>query len=286
MTVDAGFKLSPASGTGINTPFSIAFGACTNFAGPGSCTATESYRPTTFTPSSGTLALSECPVAGGSCMPINVPVRGAGISAFAASPARVDFGDVPVNTTAKRSIALTPDAGYRFIWPAAGTGISTPFVFSLDDCRNFVGPGSCTATESFKPTALGPASGTVTLSECPIAAGACITLDVGVQGNGVRTTSSLALTSSANPSVAGRSVTFKAKVTAPGAATPTGTVTFMDGETTLGTVPIDGNARALLPISSLGVGTHTITASYSGDATFGPSSDTLTQTVNSTAAPS
>ena len=57
-------------------------------------------------------------------------------------------------------------------------------------------------------------------------------------------------------------------------------MTFTDGETTLGTVPLDGNARALLPISSLGVGTHTITASYSGDATFGPSSDTFTQTVN------
>jgi hypothetical protein len=58
----------------------------------------------------------------------------------------------------------------------------------------------------------------VTLSECPTGAGACITIDVGVQGNGARTTPSLALTSSANPSVVGRSVTFKAKVTAPGIA--------------------------------------------------------------------
>jgi len=34
------------------------------------------------------------------------------------------------------------------------------------------------------------------------------------------------------------------------------------------------------------VGTHTIAASYSGDATFGPSSDTMTQTVNPAAASS
>jgi hypothetical protein len=140
VTVDAGYRLSLASGAGTSTPFSFAFGACTNFPGPGSCTVTESYRPTTFAPSSGTLTLSECPVAGGSCLPMNVPVQGAEVSAFAASPPRVDFGDVSVNTTAKRSIAFTPDAGYRIIWPAAGTGISAPFVFSFDDCRNFAGP--------------------------------------------------------------------------------------------------------------------------------------------------
>ena len=46
-----------------------------------------------------------------------------------------------------------------------------------------------------------------------------------------------ALTSSANPSVFGQSVTFTATVSVPGpgAGTPTGTVTFMDGATALGT---------------------------------------------------
>ena len=73
---------------------------------------------------------------------------------------------------------------------------------------------------------------------------------------------------------------FKAKVTAPGATTPTGTVTFTDGETTLGTVSLDANGRAILATSSLSVGSHTIQAMYSGDAMFTSSSDSLTQTVN------
>src|SRR5207248_2699619 len=48
---------------------------------------------------------------------------------------------------------------------------------------------------------------------------------------------STSLTSSANPSVFGQSVTFTAtvSVTSPGAGTPSGTVTFKEGSTTLGT---------------------------------------------------
>ena len=282
VTVDAGYRLSLASGSGISTPFSFSFGACTNFPGPGSCSVTESYRPTTFTPSSGTLTMSECPVAGGSCLPINVPVQGSGASAFAASPPSLDFGDVPINSTAKRSISFAADPGYKISWPATGTAVSSPFVFSFDSCFNFAGPGNCTASEAFKPTTLTRSSGALTLSECPVAGGACFSINVAVQGNGARIASSVALTSSANPSLGGRSVTFKAKVTAPGAVTPTGTVTFTDGETTLGTISLDGNGRAFLPTSSLSVGSHTISAVYSGDATFASSSDSLTQTVTGT----
>src|SRR5207253_3715692 len=48
---------------------------------------------------------------------------------------------------------------------------------------------------------------------------------------------STALTSGANPSVFGQAVTFTASVSAssPGAGTPTGSVTFKDGASTLGT---------------------------------------------------
>src|SRR5207253_402671 len=53
--------------------------------------------------------------------------------------------------------------------------------------------------------------------------------------NSASTTTAVA--SSANPSAFGQSVTFTATVaaTAPGAGTPTGTVTFKDGASTLGT---------------------------------------------------
>ena len=50
-----------------------------------------------------------------------------------------------------------------------------------------------------------------------------------------------ALTSDPNPSVSGQSVTFTATIAAgsPGSGTPTGTVDFLDGTTTIGTTPLD-----------------------------------------------
>ncbi len=78
------------------------------------------------------------------------------------------------------------------------------------------------------------------------------------------------LTSSVNPSVFGQNVTFTATVAATGggAVAPDGTVTFMDGTTTLGTVTLTGGV-ATFPIATLAVGMHSITAVYGGDAANG-----------------
>jgi autotransporter-associated beta strand protein len=93
-----------------------------------------------------------------------------------------------------------------------------------------------------------------------------------------------AVTSSTNPAVFGQPVTFTATVTSstlPAPATPTGTVTFRDGTTTLGTASLDTHGMAMFSSPSLSVGTHTITAVYSGDNNFATSTSTaLTQTVN------
>ena len=94
--------------------------------------------------------------------------------------------------------------------------------------------------------------------------------------------STTTVTSSASPSVFGQSVTFTATVTvvAPGAGSPSGTVTFFDGTTTLGTGTLSGGT-ATFTTSTLAVGSHSITASYGGDANFnGSTSAVLTQVVN------
>ena len=67
-----------------------------------------------------------------------------------------------------------------------------------------------------------------------------------------------------NPSTEGESVTFTATVT-PAAAT--GMVTFRDGGTTLCSASLSGGTAAC-STTSLTVGDHSITAVYSGDATF------------------
>jgi hypothetical protein len=94
------------------------------------------------------------------------------------------------------------------------------------------------------------------------------------------------VTSTSNVVTHGQPVTFTAQVTAaaPGAGTPTGTVTFMDGSTALGTVSLTmsgGAPTASLTTSSLAAGAHSITVVYNGDGNFlGGSSAKLTQYVN------
>ncbi len=100
----------------------------------------------------------------------------------------------------------------------------------------------------------------------------------------------LSLGSTPNPSsVWGQGVTFTATVApvSPGAGTPTGMVTFSDGNSVLGTGTLstsNGVTSATFTTASLAVGGHPITASYGGDGNFGNStSQTLSQTVNQAA---
>lgn len=96
-------------------------------------------------------------------------------------------------------------------------------------------------------------------------------------------TTGTALHSSVSPSVSGQPVTFTAAVIvkAPGSGVPTGTVTFLNGATTLGTRTLNGSGKATLTTSALAVGSSSITAAYSGSASFNAStSAVLTQTVN------
>jgi hypothetical protein len=58
-------------------------------------------------------------------------------------------------------------------------------------------------------------------------------------------------------------------VTLTGATVPTGSVTFLDGSTPLGSAPVI-NGAASLTITTLAVGTHPIAAVYSGDTNFAP----------------
>jgi len=64
----------------------------------------------------------------------------------------------------------------------------------------------------------------------------------------------------------GQSVTFTANVSvmAPGAASPSGMVTFLDNGVSIGQGAVN-NGVAVLTTSSLAVGSHNITASYAGD---------------------
>jgi len=93
----------------------------------------------------------------------------------------------------------------------------------------------------------------------------------------------LALASSGGSAVYGQPVSFLATVGAV-AGTTSGTVTFFDGTTRLATVPLTGSGTAMFTTSTLSLGSHSMIASYSGDADFlgvqsAPYSEIVAQTL-------
>jgi hypothetical protein len=92
-------------------------------------------------------------------------------------------------------------------------------------------------------------------------------------------TSTTTLVSSVNPSKVGQCVTFTAAVVPQYSGTPTGTVTFKNGTTTMGRIRLRrGHAKFRKVFKS--AGKKSITAVYSSDTNFTPSSAELTQTVD------
>jgi hypothetical protein len=165
---------------------------------------------------------------------------------------------------------------------SSGSGTPTGAVAFFDGATN-IGSGALNG------------SGQATLSTAMLAVGShSITASYGGDANFNTSTSSAltqvvkrastttVVTSSANPSVSGQSVAFTATVAvvSPGAGTPSGSVTFKDGAAVLGTGTLNaGSAR--FTTSSLSIGSHSITAAYSGDPNFvGSTSAKLIQKVD------
>ncbi|MBF0554787.1 MAG: Ig-like domain repeat protein, partial [Nitrospirae bacterium] len=164
---------------------------------------------------------------------------------------------------------------------------------------------SPTGTVTFKDgtTTLGTASlnssGQASYSTSSLAAGShLITAVYSGNANNLSSTSailnqlvtSIILTSSMNPANYGVPITFTAAVMG---NSPTGTITFMAGTTSLSTVALDASGQAVLTVPNIAVGTYSITAVYSGDANNPASTSkvltqiiasiTVTSSVNSTA---
>lgn len=126
---------------------------------------------------------------------------------------------------------------------------------------------SCSENIQFVPVAVGAAKGAVVFGGA-----GNVPQTVLLVGTGVVATSTVKLTTSApGGALAGQPVTFTAVVSTLG-STPTGTVAFVDGTTTLSTVTLSASAVASFTTSRLADGTQSITAVYSGNAGYGASS--------------
>lgn len=138
-------------------------------------------------------------------------------------------------------------------------------------------PGkSCTISVTFTPVAIGTRLGKISIT----ANTATTPPSINLTGTGTGATTTTSLSSSLNSSVYGQSVSFTAKVLPSIAGTPTGTVTFYDGAAVLGTKTVSIAGIAVLTTSSLAGGSHSVTASYSGNSLFaGSTSAAVNQAV-------
>ncbi len=217
-----------------------------------------------------------------------VPVGEGVITSTATSPAgdTSEFSQCPVAGPAATSTALVSSlnpstVGQSVTFTATVTGASpTGTVQFRDGAGNLGAPAPLTGgVATLATSALTQGTHPITAVYGGDAGNASSTSPVVNQvvnpvAAGATTT---ALVSSLNPSTLGQAVTFTATVTG---VTPTGTVQFFDGATSLGTAPVGGGV-ATLTTSALTLGTHPITATYGGDAQNAPStSPTVLQVVN------
>jgi VCBS repeat-containing protein len=193
-----------------------------------------------------------------------------------------DFGAAPANLgTVSRTFTIDNTALGALSVGSVSIGGANASDFSVtQQPASSVTPGGNTSfTVVFDPAAIGSRSASVSFSTND---GDEANFDFAIAGEGIREDSETSVSSSANPSSLGQSVTFTASVSgAASSVVPTGDVTFSNGATILGTVALDGSGKATLSTSALAVGSHEITVAYEGDALFEPSDSTaLTQVVN------
>lgn len=214
------------------------------------------------------------------------------------------IGLIPNNTVTINSVdyPLCPATDQRGVGVPSGSRCDAGAVQLADQSISFGNPGSQTLGTS--PTLTATASSNLavsftsaTSSVCTVTTGGVLTLVTtgtctidanqggdtnwntaaqvaqsftvaqsggggGGGGGSSPSASTTTLSSSLNPATVSQSVTFTATVSG---SSPAGTVTFFDNGTPLGSANLTG-ASASYTTSNLSVGTHTITASYSGDA--------------------
>lgn len=205
-------------------------------------------------------------------VPVTVPPP-----VMSVSPVSLSFGSQNVGTTSSAQALTITNTSHS---PMRIVAMSAMGDFAeTDNCMSsspLAVSGSCTVNVTFTPVAVGSRQGSVNIANGTNSIPATVSLTGTAIGLPATTT---VITSTANPSILGASVTLAVSVTpSSGSGTPTGTVTFSDGSTTLATVPLT-NGQATFASSTLAVGSHSITVAYSGDSNFQASTGRLSQSV-------
>ncbi len=188
------------------------------------------------------------PIAGGS---YTLAVTGSGVTAattsiaVATAPQTVSLPSLPSSTYGTGAIAFptTSNAGLPITYVVTGPAVMNGSSLTI------TGAGTITVTA----TQAGDAS------HSPVVASTTIVV--------AKATSSIQISTSGSVATAGSPVLLTAHVTST-TGVPTGTVTFLEGSTVLGTAPITVAGTATLNVSSLPTGVLSLTATYGGDNNY------------------
>ena len=235
-----------------------------------------SVDATNFTVDSATQITALAPAGSLGTLDLTV-VTGAGTSAVSSLD---QFSYTKLASTISLTSVPNPSSfGQSVTLSATVAGNGATGTVSFFDGATLLGTGSLSVgSATFTTAVLGVASHSLTAVYSGDANFNGSTSAVRSQTVGIGS-STTTLTSSPNPSSFGQTVTLTATVTGTG-GTPTGTVSFFDGATLLGTGTLSGSV-ATFTSSAFSVASHSITAVYSGDASFiGSTAPVQTQTVN------
>src|SRR5271170_2739010 len=213
----------------------------------------------------------------------NFPAYSATVFVF--TPATSSPSATATSVSASRTQATSGQAVTftAVVAPKSGSGVPTGSV-TFNDGATQIGTGTLNSSGTAAFDTSGLAVGTHSISgaysgDANFAASTSSPVSVTISAP-AKIATTTAVLASATLLTAGQNVTFTTAV-APqsGAGFPTGSITFLDGQTQLGVVALNGGS-ASFSSSNLAVGTHTITAAYSGDSNYVAStSTTLTVTV-------
>ena len=199
--------------------------------------------------------------------------------------------DTTTGLTASAS-SITTGGSITFtatITPAAGsTGTPSDTVTFLDSTTT-LGTGTLAAGKAtYTTTSLTSGSHSITAvygGDTAFSGSTSSVITITVTAPPALISTTTTLTASPATGVSGTSITVTALVTpASGTAIPTGTVTFSDGSTSIGSASLDATGKAAISTTILAVGSHGITAAYAGATAFsGSTSSSVTVTVTAPA---
>jgi sugar lactone lactonase YvrE len=179
-------------------------------------------------------------------------------TALSASENTLDLGQPLTLTAAVTAISgSTPSGTVTFYNGSTSLGSATLNGSGVATLTQTPGLGSYSITASYS----GSTTNEPSQSSPPVS----------VTVTGIATTTSLAASAISMP--VGQILTLTATVNAASGDTPTGTVTFFNGQTSLGSGPLNSSGVATLAITPA-IGSYSIIASYGGSATDDASSST------------